>query len=360
MSLPEVIFFPFLILLKKKFGSVKVNVSEVFVVLFVCFFLVLMGHFFGAFPLSSMLSSARSWLYLLLCVIVFKHKNSITNLDLMWLCLGSIVAWFVDSQISFKSLMMGMVTKYFVVTYGLLLAVPFLFSSLLYRKKYLLFVFLIATISGTIVYAGVRRLIAVTVIALFFAILLLLKNNGKRIFPYILLSSLLISGFMIAMPLIRNYMEEKSYGMYYRIFVRTESMTEELSSSDSKRQSNFTNLAENLLDYTIPRGMISVRTSTDKGTGVFNDFPLYQLCWIFSWPIALIILSYFLRILFRNYKKFNKENDETSIVSINCIIIMLVLLFLDGTFIEYPYATPITGTILGRAILNAKSKEIIA
>ena len=359
MSLPEVLFMPFLILLKKKFKSVKVNVSEVFVVLFVCFFLVLIGYFYEQYSLFSMLSSARAWIYLLLCIIVFKHKNSITNSDLLWLCFGSIAAWFVDSQISFWSLMMGLAKKYFVVTFGLYLAVPILLTSCLFRKKYVLFVISIVIISGTIIYACVRRLLAITVIALFFAIFLSLKNSGKRILPYIILSSLLISGFMISIPTIGNFMEERSYGMYYRIFVRTESMTGELSSSDTKRQNNFTNLAENLIDYTIPRGMVSLKPGSDKETGVFNDFPLYQLCWIFGWPIALIILGYFLRILFRNYNKFNKENDETSIISINCMIIMFVLLFLDGTFIEYPYSTPITGVILGRAILNAKSREII-
>ena len=359
MSLPEVLFLPFLILLKKKFRSVKVKISEVIGILFLCFFLVLMGYFYGQFPLFSMLSSARSWIYMLLCLFLFKRKNSITNSDLMWLCLGSIIAWFVDSQINFNSLLMGLEAKNFVVTYGLLLAVPFFFSASLFGNKYLLFVFSIVIISGTIIYAGVRRLLAVTIIALVFAILLSLKSNGKRILPYIVLGSLFISGLIITLPLVSDYMKEKSYGMYYRIFVRTESMSDDSSTIDSKRQSNFIYLVDNFLDYTIPRGMVSVRTSTDKGTGIFNDFPLYQLCWIFGWPIAIIILCYILKICFKNLIKFNKGKDETSIISINCIIIMFLLLFLEGTFIEYPYATPITGVVLGRAILNARTKRVI-
>lgn len=359
MSLPEVLFLPFLILLRKKMRSIKVDVSEVIGVVLFCIFLVLIGLLYGQYSLFSMLSSARAWIYLLICFFLFKRKNSITNSDLSWLCFGSICAWFIDSQLNFKSLMAGMINGHFVTTYGLMLAVPYFFSSTLYRKKYILFIVSIFIISGTILYAGIRRLLAVTVVTLIFAVFLSLKKSGKRVLPYIIVCSLLVSGFIIAMPTVENYMKEQSYGMYYRIFIKTEAMTDNTTDIDTKRQRHFSDLAEDFIDYTVPRGMVSMKTSQDKEAGKFNDFPLYQLCWIFSWPVTLIILSYFIVVFLRNFEKYNRIKDETSIISVNCILIMFFLLFLEGTFIEYPYATPITGVILGRALLNSKTKRVI-
>lgn len=46
-------------------------------------------------------------------------------------------------------------------------------------------------------------------------------------------------------------------------------------------------------------------------------------------------------------------------IEVCSLFVMFVLLFLEGTFIEYPYATPITGMILGRAVLNSKTNKII-
>ena len=104
--------------------------------------------------------------------------------------------------------------------------------------------------------------------------------------------------------------------------------------------------------------MVSSNTR-DNGAGFLNDFPLYQLNWIFSWPIVFLILFYISRVLFNNLRKYNRKNDEVAFVSVNCIMVMFMLLFLEGTYIEYPYATPITGVLLGRAMLNSRHSNII-
>ena len=126
------------------------------------------------------------------------------------------------------------------------------------------------------------------------------------------------------------------------------------NNADKSRLNNFQQFSNEFIDYTIPYGMVSLQTSTDKGAGIFNDFPLYQLCWIFSWPITLLILYHICLLLYRNVRKYIKMNDESAFVSTNVIICMLMLLFLEGTYIEFPFATPITGLLLGKAILNTK------
>jgi hypothetical protein len=170
-----------------------------------------------------------------------------------------------------------------------------------------------------------------------------------------------VSVVVAILPSIRSTIQESSTGLYNRTFMRTEEMLMgmELNSSDQGRQNTIISISENFIDYTLPRGMLSVRTSEDESVGIFNDFPLYQLWWIFSWPIVLIFVFYLSFIFIRNYKKYSKYKDETSLLTIICFLIICVLLFLDGTFIEFAYATPITGMLIGRAILNAKTNKII-
>jgi len=106
--------------------------------------------------------------------------------------------------------------------------------------------------------------------------------------------------------------------------------------------------------------MASLHSLSEKGTGIFNDYPLYELCWMFGWITTIVIMIWFFNLLLQNYRKYKRYKDTTSMISVNCLLVMFMLLFLEGTFLNYPYAAPITGVLIGRAILNAKSKFKIA
>lgn len=360
LSLPELFFIPFLFFNKQKIRSVKAKTSDVALVSIVVSLLVLVGLLYGEFPLFSMLSSARSWLYLFLCIRFFSRANLITNEDLLWLAFGSMVAWLADSLLNFQKLLFTAASHEFVATYGLMLSVPIFFSVALYRRNYKLLLLGLSVIVMTMLFAGIRRLMAVFVISLFAVFVLSLQRVKKNFSSYFILGSFLIVLFFAGMPVLRDYLYEKSPGMYYRIFTRNDEFLESrsLNSSDQVRSQHFTDLVNNFFDYTIPRGMVSVRTSEDSSTGIFNDFPLLQFFWIFGWPITICLLIYTTNLFLKNLSKYRINKDETSMLTVNCFIVMFTLLFLEGTFIEYPYATPITGLLFGRMLYNVRGKRL--
>lgn len=362
MSMPELLLLPFFFVVRKKMNSIKIKVNDVFLVSFVCGILVLIGLLYGTFSLLSILSSTRSWFYLFLMLIAFSRYNRINSHDIFCLALGCIIGWTIDSLLNYDRLVQSVIYKKFLVTYGVYMAIPVFFSLTVYRKKYLLLFIGLLLMVIISIYSGIRRPLAIFVLSLFLSFFFTLKRTGKSVFSYLLVAVVFVSIVVAFLPSIRNTIQESSTGLYNRTFLRTEEMLMdmELNSSDQGRQNTIISISENFMDYTLPRGMVSVRTSEDESVGVFNDFPLYQLWWIFSWPIVLVFVFYLSYIFIHNYRKYSKYQDETSLLSISCFLIICVLLFLDGTFIEFAYATPITGMLLGRAILNAKTKNIIA
>lgn len=356
ISLPEMLFVPFVFLLWDKFKSIRFRGKDFFVTFVILVVLLLIGLLCGEFPLYSMLATSRSWFYLLMCLFAFSRSNKIDSDDLMWLAFGSVLAWFVDSSLNYRQLVTGILLEEQVITYGLLLAAPMLLATLIYKSKHLFVLLSIVIISITVVFAGIRRLLVVALLSLFVSALLKVIKQKKQLFSVAIMGLIIASLVSFSLPIIGDFVKENSPAMYYRVFERTGNFLESGdsgSSGDKSRMSHFDKFFDDFVDHTIPYGMVSSNTR-DNGAGFLNDFPLYQLNWIFGWPVAFLILIYIFRVLLLNLRKYNKTNDEVAFVSVNCILVMYMLLFLEGTYIEYPFATPITGILLGRSILNAK------
>ena len=362
ISLPELLLIPFFFLLRKKITTIEFKSRHLFITITILLLLLGIGLVYDEFSLYGMLSSTRSWFYLFVCMLAFSRPNQISNNDLMWLSFGSILAWLVDSLMNYqKTIAFAAVDEQFL-TYGLMLAVPVFLSLTINKSYYILSLIGFLIISSIVVFAGIRRLLIVLLLSIITTIILSLIRKKKRVFSYtffiILGSAIIIS----VLPIIKEYVYQTSSVMYYRVFQRTENFLESGDSGsrgDESRKRHLNAFFDNIEDYTLPRGMVSPKTKQGMTTGTFNDYPIYQLSWIFGWPIAFLILSYFFRVLFLNLRKYNRKNDEAAFLSVNCIMVMFMLLFLEGTYIEYPYATPITGVLLGRAILNSKYTNII-
>ncbi|UKK67566.1 hypothetical protein L6466_13400 [Prevotella communis] len=360
--MPELLLIPFLFFLRKKITTIQFKSRHIFFTVLIILVLFCIGSIYDEFPIYGMLSSSRSWFYLFVCMFAFSTPNQITNNDLMWLSFGSITAWLVDSLMNYQKAIAAAATGEQYVTYGVLLAVPILCSSSIKKSKYLLLLIGVAIISVTVVFAGVRRLLVVLLLSLLVGLLYSLLKKKKNIVPYTVFSLIFGAMVMAALPVIRDYVYETSPEMYYRVFVRTENFLEtgdSGSAGDQSRQKHLNDFFDNFEQYTLPRGMVSMKTKQGQTAGEFNDYPIYQLSWIFGWPIAFCLLFIIGLVLVRNMRKYNKTTDETSFVSINSITVMFMLLFLEGTYIEYPYATPITGLLLGRAWLNSKTRSLI-
>ena len=359
IAMPELLFVPFALLLRNKIKSISIKSRDIVVPIVLIVILLLVGIIYDIFTLVGMLSTSRSWLYLLICINVFRKRNLITSEDLMWLALGSMGGWLYSSLYNYQYLLID-TERNFAATYGAMLSIPLFFSVAMNKKKPILLYIGLSLLVGIVVFAGIRRALAVAVVSLIISFYFSAKSK-KNFILYSILTITVVFALGTVMPLLRDYTYNTSSGMYNRIFGRTELYLEgDIDSSDQGRMNRIGDLFDNFIDYTIPRGMVSLQTEKEKGTGIFNDYPLYQLCWMFGWPVTLFIICYFLHILWINRRRYNKNKDSTSMTSVNCLIVMFMLLFLEGTFLTYPYATPITGVLIGRAILNAKSKFKIA
>ncbi len=357
VSMPELLLLPFLFLLRKKISTIQIKSRHIIKTLIILVVLLGIGLLFDEFPLFGMLSSTRSWFYLLVCMFAFSRPNQISNNDLMWLSFGSILAWLVDSLLNYQKAIAYAALNEQYVTYGLMLAVPIFLSLTINKSSYILSLFGFLIITSTGVFAGIRRLLVVLLLTILTSMFISLFRKKKRIFSYTIIFFIGSAIIISALPIIKEYVYQTSPVMYYRVFQRTENYIETGSSGsegDISRQNHINAFFDNIEDYTLPRGMVSPKNKRGLSTGEFNDYPIYQLSWLFGWPIAFLIVAYLFRVLFLNLQKYNRRNDESAFVSVNCIMVMFMLLFLEGTYIAFPFATPITGVLLGRAILNTK------
>lgn len=358
LSLPELLFIPFAYLLKNKIRSLQIYFSDVVSTALILLCLILIGAVYGEFSLYEMLSSARAWFYLLLTYKAFKRPNCIESRDLLWMSLGGLLSWMIISRLNFNKVLISFATDQGeMCTYGIILFVPIFVSLALSQKKYGFLFLGLTTILSTCIFSGIRRLTVIVVSSLLFSFLLsVLKNKGSLVKISFIVAIILFIG-SLTLPIIMTQVENSSPVMYYRIFGRTQAFLESgdsESEGDVTRMKNINKFFCNVDDYIIPRGMVSFHTTNNSTVGLFNDLPILQLSWLFGFLVCMLIIIYFLRSVIGNYYRFIKNKDDTSFCMVVCLLSMGILLFLDGTFIEYAEFTPITGMILGKSIANIK------
>ena len=346
-SLPELLFVPFMFLLRGKFRTCSFDVSRFLISCIGLVFLVALGALIEGYTLYELFADMRAWIYLFLFYFIFKRDNDIHDTDLMYLSFGSLVGWLFASLMNIR---LTLINSELSITYGAMLAIPIFLSTVIQKRKKILLILGFAVMVVIFFSSGIRRVLVPIFVSLLIIVFLYLRKNKRRIPAVLVVSTILIIGIVSLLPLIEELVKGTSYALYHRIFVRTETLlTEGADASDTARINNFKYLFDNIIYYTFPHGLISLQTGAREGIGIFNDFPLLQVCHIFGWPMTIFFIIHFLKITISNRKCFIMTNNTDCIVAYTSLIVMFALLFLEGAFLEYPFATPITGLILGRA-----------
>jgi len=358
LALPELFFLPFYFLLQKKIRSVQLKSRSVFKVIYLLIIMLLCALFSANFSLFAILSNARAWLYLFLSFCIFRYDNDITYDDILYLALGSIIGWGVVCLYTInRFILFG---DYHVsVTYGLMLSLPLFYSIAIYKKeKVLLMIGFIMTMV-IIIFSGTRRVILVTTLSIIVPLIVVALIRKKNIFLYSIASLIVFVVVYTTVPTIENVVKEISPHLHFRLFTRTESLiTGGLEASDDLgRLGIITSTYDEMLKSCLPNGFISMQTATDDNTGHYNDYPFSMLMWIFSWPLAFLILLYAIIITMKNIRVVIKTEALPPLVSTVCLLTILFLLFLDGSFLTYAYATPITGAVLAISVKTAKQRH---
>lgn len=346
-TVPEVLIIPFLILRRKKFRSLTLNIKLFLKFLWITFFLVLIALLYGIFDFSSIVSCARCYIYIFLGICLFDSKNLFTDDDLMYLSLGSIIGWAIGAYSNLKYLMVERSDAF--ISYGLFLAIPIFICLTLSRKKYLLFGIGLAFLIVVFMFAGIRRVIAVFIMSLVFYILVNFTKSPKKIFPLLLLTIILIVFFYLILPLMESTVMDLSPYLYYRIFARSQgALSSNADSSDLTRLSNLTLLSSTNENLFLPHGFNTIRYDKVVGSGVFNDVPVFSIAWIIGLPLTVILLLYYVKIALKAFCVYLSAEEPMVLSMIVSLLCMFCLLYLDGTFMTYVYAAPITGLCLGK------------
>ena len=346
MVFPELLFLPFCVFLRKKIKSIQFD-TRLFMILFlISLSLLVLALIIGRFQIGGVLSIYRSYLYLIIGYCAFSKQNDVNNNDILLIMFGSLLGWLYDSHENFQNLIVDFDMSN--LTFGLILSIPLFLSIAIYKRNYIIFVLGLCIMSGIFVFSGIRRIIAVFLISLLVIFILQSLGNIKRIFSAVFLSFSLILILNDFLPQVENFIQDVSPQLHYRMFVRTEdSLSGNAGTADNSRASNITSFFDEGAEMFFPHGFYTNHTS-ENGAGVYNDMPLKGLVWIFGLPLTAFLFFYFIKLFIKTYRNYRIHHLEDAFPYLVSFVIILIMLFLDGSFLSYSYCAPITGLCLGK------------
>lgn len=356
LAVPELFFLLFLSFQTKIFSSIRFDKQLWIKGLFCIILLFIIALAWGEYSIGGIVSVTRSYVYILFFYCIFKNNNSIDNDYIMWLSFGSLLGWYYDSSINFTRLIVDMSAEN--VTYGLFLAVPLFLTISFYKRKNILLAVGLGVLTMIFIYAGIRRIILVFLVSLVVISLFQIFGGSRRIFRVIFLAALLVLLYLTFMSQIESFIQDASPQLYHRMFVRTEeAIAGNASRGDMLRYHNVEDLTDITLESLIPHGFYTNHTSEGNGAaGIYNDLPVYGLIWTLGYPLALILLGKLIVAFISAVKNYAKGLSQEAMPYLVSFVIMVLLLFMDGSFIIFCYAAPITGLCLGKISYYSKHK----
>lgn len=268
--------------------------------------------------------------------------------------MGGVAGWLVAAYRNFKIMILLDEES---ITYGPMLAIVITIVYPLIKDKNLQFIIAItfSIIIGFI--AGLRRELAVSAVSLLSTWIMLISLNRKKLLKYVFISLFMIISFVPIYSDFSEYIGNESHFLYDRVIMKTESIfSGEGNSGDESRANNITKFGLSFYEYLIPQGFVNKQytAAREKGNGIYNDLPITELATSLSFLIAIPLILYFayadIRLCAMIYRhKIAKDNIVYAVGG----IVMVLLLFLEGSFITFPYCAPYTGYMLG--MLQSKS-----
>ena len=116
---------------------------------------------------------------------------------------------------------------------------------------------------------------------------------------------------------------------------------------DKMRVDFINNLINSLDNYIVPKGFVSKQFSWKNKLGEFNDLPLKEVLHVFSIWIVAFMFFYFSYLSYIILKRKNNVAFCDRATLIIGYLNILLLLFIEGSFLTYPYVAIYTGYILG-------------
>lgn len=350
---PELIFIPFFFFFYNKFGikiDKKLSFSGIILLWLIFLFLAII---WGTWSFLAVSSTGRSFLIMGIFYVIGKGIRFDDALArVMLVCsIGSIMGWGIKSYFNF--IMLANIGAYEEsVVYGNMIAIAYAFAISILMKSHYLTIMLVFAINVFLSFSSsLRRQISVSVLSLCLSLSMMTIRNKKV--SYLVLVLLLSVPVYYALPQIEGIIQESNTTMYYRIFERSQSLLEgDLGNSEKSRVSNQFKIFDDFTDLILPHGYVSQQTASDKGTGIFNDVPLYMLAYTFGVLLLFIYIIFYLCRLYVIFIRFIKYDNPYYGVVFVVGAVMLFLHFVDSTMFTVSYTAPFTGITLGLIFRN--------
>lgn len=356
-AVPELLFVPFYFIFKKTI-DLKPNYKTLAIGSSILLFLMAVAFIVNLFPFSSILSTARGYFYMIVVFSIFKNKP-LQNIDfIFFITFGASVAWIMLGLASFNQrLLLGSYDETLAV-YGNMIALGlFIAISILYKRTIfqLFSILIVTTLSLTV---GLRRQILISLVSYVLSFIIKVNFTLKSTLKNLSIVFVIVFISINAYPVLKNYMEIASPILYVRIFLKSEQfLSNELGESDQHRLNSFKNFNNNIEDYILPRGLVSKRSTKDTGTGIYMDSPYTEIFHTFGIILTIPLIIFLIKsILFHFRSYYILKNKESSLWLI-MIGVVITLLFIEGSFLNFVYATPITGFVFARI---ASRRSLIA
>ncbi|NHE59336.1 hypothetical protein [Cyclobacterium plantarum] len=350
-AVPEFFFLAFFPLIKNKVDfrltrgyTMQFSMLFLFLILFISFI-------YQKYDLISILSTFRGYFYLVLAISVFNRYNETSLEDVFYICFGSTFGWLILSLLQFNSLVVGNQTDGSLAVYGNMVALSLLVIIPVFINLRRIQVFSLIVCTFLSFFSGVRRQIFVFIISLTLSFFSSFKIDFFQAIKRFIIPVLFIFLIIINYSSISSYFFSISPDLHLRVFLKSESLLQgEFSNADNIRSNNFNIYFNSIDDLIFPRGFVSKRTSIDSSLGIFIDFPLLELTYTFGLFLVIIFFIFYLYNLIKRFIFFFFLNHIESGIWFSSGLILLFLLFLDGTFLRDAYITPFTGFVVANVI----------
>lgn len=346
ISAPEVLLIPFLpwCFRNLKFKRLISSKFVSLVLISLVFLAIAIVH--GRFSVYAIVGAYRLYFYAIIFYCYFSERNNVSLHDMYILCMGSTIGWVVTAVVFFRTVTL---IDGISVCYGpmLIISYTFCYDMLRGRLKRGVIDILLFVVIGII--GALRRVWAILAIQLIVVSFLLVKKRFVNLFKLNTLLAGLVVIFIFVSPVLVSSIQNVSHAFYFRVVEKTESMFNgESNGGDEGRIRMITEALNRYETDLFPKGYISKNTGADHTLGEFFDVPFKELTHTFGYFGAIFICLFFGWLTIRLYNRVRRGQlptvDYCYVVS---YISMIALLFLEGSFLSYPYMSIFTGYSLG-------------